>query len=241
MSNAAINWRQRLPPSKVVVREPRLLEIAQGRRVIHLGFVDYPILAERLHDGSWLHARLATVAGSLVGLDISADGVRRARELGFTAYAVDLQDRALVEQLRLEPADVVVAGELIEHVSAAGPFLEAIAPLVAEDGVLVITTPNGLRPLNTAAALRGFELVHPDHVAWYTPYTLKNVVERCGLEVVELSYYNSEFPVVPRDRGVARFLEGVAAWLLARCAAIVSARVASGWADGLIVVARRRR
>ena len=135
-----------------------LVEFAQGKRVVHVGFVDEHRLETKLGQGTWLHARLADAASSLVGIDVEEEGVRWASEHGFEAHAVDAQSPKAVAALGLEPADVVIAGEVIEHLDAPGPFLRAMRELAARDGLLVVTTPNAYRLLNFLAPTVG---AHP--------------------------------------------------------------------------------
>ena len=91
--------------------------------------------------------------------------MRWASEHGFEAHAVDAQSPKAVASLGLEPADVVIAGEVVEHLDAPGPFLRAMRELAARDGLLVVTTPNAYRLLNVLAPTLGVELVHPDHTS----------------------------------------------------------------------------
>jgi hypothetical protein len=37
---------------------------------------------------------------------------------------------------------------------------------------------------------KGYENVNRDHVAYYSWWTLKSLVEKCGYEVVEFAWYN---------------------------------------------------
>ena len=130
-----IRWRHRLPREGPVLRHDFLVERARGKRVVHVGFVD-ELMATKLAAGVWLHGRLADASQSLVGLDSAEDGVAWARETGFEAHVVDAQSPEAVAALGLEPADLVVAGEIIEHLDAPGPFLRAMLALVRPDGEL---------------------------------------------------------------------------------------------------------
>jgi hypothetical protein len=123
-------WKQRLPRRGPCDRAELLLEFSTGKRVVHVGFVDEKRMEAKLEEGKWLHARLAAVADSIVGVDSAEDGVEWAKEQGFEAYAVDAQSPEAVAAIGLEPADVVVAGEIIEHLDAPGPFLRAMRELL---------------------------------------------------------------------------------------------------------------
>ena len=222
---AEFRWRHPLPRGAPVDRLDALVDAARGKRVAHVGFVD-ELLERKRAEGVWLHERLAAVASSLVGLDSSADGVARARELGHEAHLVDAQSPEAVAGLGLAHADVVIAGEIVEHLDAPGPFLRAMRELVGPGGLLVLTTPNAYRLLNVLAPLTGAELVHPDHTAWHSPRTLRTLLERSGWHVERIAYYRT-----PRRRGspIGNLLRGMSAAL---------GRVRPSWSDGLIAWAR---
>jgi SAM-dependent methyltransferase len=225
--------------TRAVDRVERLLELCRGRRVIDLGFVDEGRMELRHAEGSWLHARLRSVASEIVGLDANRPGVDRARELGFDVRCVDCTDPEEVASLDLEPADVVVAGELIEHLDAPGRFLEAVKPLVADGGLLVLTTPNGLSLTNFLAGTMRREFVNVDHVAWYSNRTLTTLFERHGWSLERLDYYF--FPqVAGTEADVARGTPLRARVFDAyQAAARPLFRLLPNLADGLLATARR--
>jgi SAM-dependent methyltransferase len=225
-----ISWRQRLPRGRPCDRADLLVEFCTGRRVVHVGFVDEHRMDAKLASDRWLHARLAEVAESIVGLDLAEEGVGWAKEQGFEAHVVDAQSPEAVAALGLEPADVVVAGEIIEHLDAPGPFLRAMRELLKADGMLVVTTPNAYRLLNFLAPASGSELVHPDHTAWHSPHTLRNLMTRNGWEVEGLAYYQNPAPRLGGPVGVV--VRGL------RAVFVAAGRVAPYWCDGLIAWAR---
>jgi SAM-dependent methyltransferase len=223
-------WRQRLPRRGPCDRVEMLLDFCAGRRVVHVGFVDERRLETKLEEGKWIHSQLAAVAESIVGLDLSQEGVSWARERGFEAHAVDAQSPDDVAALGLDPADVVVAGEIIEHLDAPGPFLRAMRALLKPDGLLVVTTPNAYRLLNFLAPVSGSELIHPDHTAWHSPHTLRNLLVRTGWDVEGMAYYQNPAP---------RLREPVGAVVRGLRAAFVGAgRLMPYWSDGLVAWAR---
>ena len=184
----------RVPRARLVDRLDALRGLARGRRVVDLGFVDEGQMASKRSRGSWLHEVLAAEARELVGVDADAYGVERARALGYEAHAADVERREEIAGLELEPAEIVVAGELVEHLGRPGDFLEAVKPLVVADGLLVLTTPNAHSLTNVLGALLGRELVNPDHVAWLSWRTLATLLGRHGWTLESLAYYR--FPRV---------------------------------------------
>lgn len=227
-------FRHRLPRERPVDRHEALLEAARGKRVIHVGFVD-ELVEQKVEGHVWLHARLGEAAGELVGLDFSERGVEWAQQEGWQAHHVDCQSEEDVRALGLAAADVVVAGEILEHLDAPGPFLRAMRLLAKPDGQLVVTTPNAYRLLNFLAPLSGRELVHPDHTLWSSPRTLRTLLEHAGWRVDRLGYYaNPRRAVVsgsPAAKAAAHAANG-GRWLVQRN------RLAPWLSDGLIAWSR---
>jgi len=131
-------------------------------------------------------------------------GVSRARALGFEAHAADVEDREALAALGLAPAEVVVAGELLEHLDRPGDFLEAVKSIVATDGLLLVTTPNAHSLTNVFGALGGRELVNADHVSWLSWRTLETLLSRHGWDLESLAYYR--FPKVESGGRTSRML-----------------------------------
>lgn len=225
----------RLPRVECVDRIAHLTEAARHRSVIHVGFVDSGYRDMQLEAGTWLHAHLAGAARSLVGLDLDAAGVDAARAAGYAAHAIDCRDTAAVHAAGLEPAELVIAGEVIEHLDEPGPFLDALHGLVAPGGRLVLTTPNASGLLNTVAALAGREVNHPDHVVLFSWRTLQTLLLRHGWEVVESATYVPVMKAGARAGGGALALGARAVLGAERLAG----RFGAGFvADGLIVSCR---
>jgi SAM-dependent methyltransferase len=227
----------RLPPARLVDRTEHLVAAVRGRRAVHVGFVDSGCWDYHDRFDTWLHAHLDREAASLVGLDLDAAGVERAREKGFAAHAVDCCDAGAVAALDLEPADVVIAGEVIEHLDASGPFLQGLHALLRPGGRLVVTTPNASGLLNAAAAaLVGWEVNHPDHVTLYSYFTLSNLLERHGWAVEEVATYVPTLKEFKGLKGRMRVLGAGAATLLSVERLLAKAGRPFA-ADGLIVTA----
>jgi SAM-dependent methyltransferase len=226
----------RHPRGPIVDRVPHLLELCRDKRVIHLGFVDPGRGTTKRVDRGWLHAEVAGVARELVGIDRDESGVADARAQGYEVHVADCQDASALEALQLEPAEVVLAGELLEHVDQAAPFLDAIRQLVAPGGTIVVTTPNAFSILNFAAALLGREIVNPDHVCWYSGTTLQTLLERCAWRVDHLAYYALPHLVARQDFRVSDRLK-LHAFNAFRVSSRPLVTMVPWLAHGLIVVA----
>lgn len=215
-------------------REEFLLEVVREKRVAHVGFVDERILDAKVASGRWLHAQLAGAASEIVGIDVEPEGVAWARAQGYEAFVADCQDARALADLPVEAVELVVAGEIIEHLEAPGPFLRACHELVEPNGRIVVTTPNAASLQNFFAPLLGVELIHPDHLSLFSPRTLRVLFERTDWDVEQIVYYQRRPPA-----GRAAGLSGKALAVCRRGIA-TALRWRPYWADGLIVVARAR-
>ena len=225
--DGSVRWASKLPKGRPVDRHDLLIALAEKRRVAHVGFVDDRLVMVKLAGGVWLHERLAAAASSIVGLDSSAEGVEWACGQGYEAYHADAQNEAELRSLELAPFDVIVAGEVIEHLDAPGPFLRALHALAHSETLLAITTPNAYRLANILVPLSGVELVHPDHTSWQSASTLRQLHARNGWQIEKLSYYHT--PIRRRGRGVSN---------VARALKTALTKAVPHWSDGLVALSR---
>jgi SAM-dependent methyltransferase len=127
-----------------------------------------------------LHQRIREVADKVVGIDIDANGLSKLPK-EWDLVVADVENFKLPIKF-----DVIVAGELIEHLSNPGKFLECAARHLKKGGKLIITTPN----LQSAYALKQKFIRRKElgetHVCGFTPALLRQLLERNGWEVVEM-------------------------------------------------------
>jgi predicted TPR repeat methyltransferase len=217
-------------PIPLVQRVDHLLDRARGRRVLHLGCTNAPYTATGLVDGSLLHLRLHDVAAELHGTDIDRAGLDALAAQGINhLHHGDL--RTLRTPLSTLTFDLIVAGEIIEHLSNPGSFLDDVKQVMSANTSLIITTVNaycGFRMAQYALRGRGgrAEPVHPEHVAYYSYATLTRLAADAGLHVVDTRFYDLGREHLPYTRAALRWINR----------AVTS--VAPHLADGLIVECR---
>jgi SAM-dependent methyltransferase len=238
MTENSIGWLHALPRTAPVDREGTLVEAARAKRVVHVGFVDEHLLETRIASGTWLHARLGAVAETLVGLDVAEAGVAWASAQGYEAYTVDAQSPEAVRGLGLAPADVVIAGEVIEHLDAPGPFFRAMRELVGSDGRLVVTTPNQANFLAWVVPVAGREAMHPDHMVAFSPRTLQAIGERNGWRLESCVYYQHRHEPLRFVAGPGKLVQDLALRLLRGTFGLLGRAGLPFWSDGLIATYR---
>jgi ubiquinone/menaquinone biosynthesis C-methylase UbiE len=135
-------------------------------------------------------AALLAAGAQPVAVDVAREALRRARE------RVPGLDTRLWEPGRALPVDdasvdVVWAGEVIEHVADVAPWLSELRRVLRPHGTLLLTTPhNGPTTLlRLALSRRAFaEHFEPrsDHVQYFSPHTLRELLDDLGFDVAEL-------------------------------------------------------
>lgn len=180
-------FRQRFGDLEVVHRNTFLVEVARGRRVLHFGFLDHPLTTDKLTDGRLLHARIGKVAASLYGLDVDASALELYRSVTGDREngLLDIEADGPLDAALRDRFDLILFADILEHLRNPGRALERLRDIsLANPGsALWITVPNALSLKNAAQALDGTELVHPGHYTYFSPHTLRSLVESSGLAV----------------------------------------------------------
>lgn len=188
-----------LPNAEVIDRDAHIVNLCTGKTVLHLGCVDYPLLDERLRTNQLLHQKLLAVAKKVWGVDLDRDGIEVLSEMHKIPdlLVADVEELPSLKSL-FGNIDVVVAGEILEHVNNGGKVLSGIRELLPPGGKLIVSVPNALALRIFFHTLRHRENVHPDHVVYYSPYTLTNFLDRFGFVTHDLYtyWYPSTRPLV---------------------------------------------
>jgi 2-polyprenyl-3-methyl-5-hydroxy-6-metoxy-1,4-benzoquinol methylase len=171
-------------------RFERVRRYVENRTVLDVGAgsgIDRP---------DWMHAAVASVATQAVGIELDEKLAARARARGFDVMTGD------AEQLDVgRTFETVWAGELIEHLSCAGGFLDGARRHLDPHGRLVLTTPNAFAISNFVYRIGGRPRINKGHTCWYDETTITQLLQRHGYEVLEVAYLEHRTP--GRVRAVA--------------------------------------
>ena len=141
------------------------VNLCKGKKVLHVGCSDWPLTDPK----NSLHRELQQHCSILHGVD-DKDTDKMGKVLGGSYYK-NLSDVK-------EGYDVIIVPNVLEHVSNAGIFMNTLLNIGFKE--LFILVPNYSISHEAKYLEDGtfIEKVHPDHVAWYSPYTLSNLVRR---------------------------------------------------------------
>lgn len=163
-------WVQKVPYKTIEVRLDFFISECKDKDVLHFGCTDWPIFKPDIN----LHIQLAEHTKSIDGFDIDKEGIENLRTY------VDQDYFSHYDDIPAKKYDVCLVPETIEHVDNVEIFLKSVSKVNASK--FFITGPNCFskdRLKNYFTENGNFiEIVHPDHNCWYSPYTLKNQIEK---------------------------------------------------------------
>jgi 2-polyprenyl-3-methyl-5-hydroxy-6-metoxy-1,4-benzoquinol methylase len=174
-----------MQPSRYVDRDKAILDVARGRRVLHLGCVGNTDLRsdERVRlSETTLHWKLSAEA-EVVGVDYSADVIEEYRRQNIFHNIVP-GNVELLEEVKLQGLfDVVVAADIIEHLSNPGALLQGIKLFCHDKSRILITTPNAFGLPNFIRFLLGRFRDGDEHVMTFNFDNIYNLLKRHGYEI----------------------------------------------------------
>ncbi len=143
---------------------------------------------------------LARLGARVTGLDAAAENIAVAKaHAGPQGLDIDYRNEA-IEDFAGKDFDLVTSLEVIEHVDDPQAFVNGLAGSLADDGLMILSTPNRTALSNlllvelaerTGQIPRGTH----HHEQFITPEELETLLNNAGLEVVDtrgLSYSTSK-------------------------------------------------
>jgi 2-polyprenyl-3-methyl-5-hydroxy-6-metoxy-1,4-benzoquinol methylase len=173
----------------VLSKDDFVTQMARGRRVLDLGCIDHDADEALARGDKWLHGRLRSVAEKLVGVDLLASDADALNARGYDIRVADVESFDLGEQF-----DLIVAGDLIEHLSNIGQFLDSVSRHMHDQSVFMVTTPNPFNVEQFSQALfRNRILVNSQHTVWIDPRVMHELISRSPLEIVDFRWIDTRF------------------------------------------------
>lgn len=202
-----------------IYRKDKIVEICRNKKVLHMGFIQHSHLyKELMNQNKWLHEKINEISKELVGIDYLHDDIEWFKKN--TAYEVYFADVTKLDNWDYKDTfDVIICGELIEHLDNPGLMLEGVKQFMHQDSKLILTSPNPWsrnRIRLIKKQKKESEWINPEHTCWFSFQTLKQILDRCGYKELDYTYYFGEekgekFPVknkfmVPLTRLKQRFI-----------------------------------
>ncbi len=168
-----------------------------------------------------LHEFLRRCAKRVLGVDYLPDEVDRMKRQGCDVICANVEEMDLDETF-----DVIVAGDIIEHLGNVSRFMERVRAHLRPGGMFLVTTPNPITYVRfLRVLLKARAGANREHTCWFTAKVLRQLAERCGLELVEEAFVDDTrlfYPWFKRQksgsllrrvlRGVGRFFSMLLIW-----------------------------
>lgn len=188
--------------SKTIDKNELIVGLCKGQRVLDLGCIDHSYeTAIKLGD-NWLHKRIKTVAKQVIGIDNLEKDASLLNEQGY--YIIN----ANVENFDLgQTFDVIIAGDIIEHLSNIGMFFDSVKKHMDSCSILVITTPNPFNLEQSMSAIfNNYINVNDQHTTWLSPHNFWELSLRKTLSVLDFYWIDTRFHFVIRWKGLKLIL-----------------------------------
>lgn len=179
----------------------------KGKGVLDVGCVDHDIDkagGERL----WNHFFIKSLSKNTVGIDIELNSLKKMQNMGYEVKMMNAEKISFRKKF-----DVIFAGELIEHLTNPGLFLQSAKNALKKDGIILLTTPNTYslnRLVRVAQKLTNEPPANLDHTMYFTPQTIKTLAKKSGLKIIKIEYsffpFNRESLIVKLNKIVCNLL-----------------------------------
>lgn len=170
--------------SKPVDKVTFIMERCKGMTVLDLGCVRHNA-DFAMSDPMWLHHKIKSVANKVVGVDWLPEEVQKLNSKGYEILTADVTKPLPIK----EAFDVIVAGDLIEHLSNFEGFFENCQRLLKTDGILLISTPNPFYSDEyDFVAFKRRYLINPEHTCWIDPQALAQLTGRFDFEIDNIHF-----------------------------------------------------
>jgi SAM-dependent methyltransferase len=187
--------------------------MAKGKRVLDLGCVDHTLSTRQ--SSYWLHGIIRQHASYVLGLDYEREEIERLKTEGYHVVWGDAVNFSLQETF-----DLIVAGEIIEHLTCPRGLLDCAKSHLRPGGKLILTCPNANNILFFIEnCLLGYEYDNSDHTCLFTPRTMTVLLRKCGyrpvcFHFVAENFFHSKSTVLEKMIAHAMWALQVAAGLI---------------------------
>jgi 2-polyprenyl-3-methyl-5-hydroxy-6-metoxy-1,4-benzoquinol methylase len=160
----------------------RLLEMFSGKDVLDIGVAEHD-LTHYANKETWKHGMIKSVASTCLGVDILQPMVNRLNQDGYECLCVDATSDVDIGKR----FNYVHIGDVIEHVSDPIKLIRFAARHLAQNGEIVVTTPNPYFYQNIIRVVReGMLIANFEHVTWIGESMALEIAHRADVELMKI-------------------------------------------------------
>lgn len=169
-------------------------------------------------------ARVYSKYGSVSGIDLNEEAVKKAKTSGIDAVVADVFDIDTV--FSGKKFDVIIAGDIIEHVFDTDLFLKKIYAVLDMNGTVLLSTPNlvslgrrimtlfGKNPFCEFSAKK--DGINVGHIRYYTFADLEKQLAETGFSMVKTESDTANLPIKFIDKFVVALFPRLGREILAK-------------------------
>jgi 2-polyprenyl-3-methyl-5-hydroxy-6-metoxy-1,4-benzoquinol methylase len=151
-----------------------LVERVKGKTCLDVGAIEHDM--SYVDKDTWKHKKLVNSATRVVGIDIIESYVQQLNERGYDIRLCD----ATSEEYLGEKFDIVVVGDVLEHVINPGDLLRFALRHLNVGGEVIVKTPNPYYKWCIKSFIKKKIYINLEHVAWYSPSQILEMTRRTG-------------------------------------------------------------
>lgn len=173
--------------NQLVNRIEEIQRLCAKKRVLDVGACAHGDI-ERLANDTFLHTAIAKVTPNVIGLDNDKAAIATLANHGFR---IEYGNAENFGPNQFGYFDVIVAGEIIEHLSNPGKFIENSFNCLNPGGLFIATVPNAWsfsRLKQLYKKIDDTKWTHDQHTCWYSKATIKFFLQRYNFEIVTLAF-----------------------------------------------------
>jgi len=183
---------EKLKVQKPVDRLSYISKLCKNKKVLDIGCYDETAIKLKENNGYWLHKLISNEAKKVIGID-SSDLIKSEIRTGPRSKIIKLDLYDLDEPFaRDNKVDVIVAGELIEHIFDVSKFLQLIKKLYPKK-TLILTTPNATSLISVLLAIFNKESSHKDHTQIFSYKALYALCIKNSFKKFKIIPYHVKF------------------------------------------------
>lgn len=187
-------WLQPVQTSNILLfnRIDFILDTCNGKKILHVGFSDYPFTIKKINDGTLLHLQLQKITCGLLGLDNDKNTIEQYRQITNNNDVVygDITHQYPLQTISFNP-DIILLSEVMEHLAAPYKAVDILFDSFAHGTKILVTVPNYMALDSIASSIHKTEAIHPHHHWYFSPFTLCKLFDdkRFKLEQVHFGMY----------------------------------------------------
>jgi hypothetical protein len=191
ISGEAAMWLQQIPAKNISIfnRVDFIIGQCTNKKVLHIGFTDYPFTLQKISEGTLLHLQVKKVTKLLLGLDSSSITLDQYSKVTSDANVVlgDITDHYPPEALDFNP-ELILLSEVLEHLANPAKAVDILYDSFNDGTHVLVTVPNYTGLDSMASSLHQTEGIHPDHHWYFSPYTICKLFDDKRFRLVQFHF-----------------------------------------------------